>query len=108
MNILTVLNHLRDELTLAETALRLSKDMSEAEHFSGQVSAFKESIALVERSLGYDAERIIRSAEALAKDLVQMHKDTAIEIEHWGNALEFVSNFYRVSVGFDLKGNVNG
>ncbi len=108
MDILFVLNHLREEKLLAQTAARLSDGISEAEHFNGQVEAFSEAIALVERSLGSSTERIIRSAQALAKDLVQMHKDTAIEIEHWGNALEFVSNFYSVTVDFDLKGNAHG
>jgi len=105
MDILYVLNHLRQELLLAESAQRLSDSIGETEHFSGQVSAFKEAVTLIEGCLGSSSERIIESAKKLSADLVQMHKDTAIEIEHWGNALELVSNFYRVNVDFDLKGN---
>jgi len=32
--------------------------------------------------------------ERLAEDLAQMHTDTAIELENWDTALEFVNQFY--------------
>jgi hypothetical protein len=47
--------------------------------------------------------RLVDSARRLADDLVKMHKDTAIEMEYWGNALEFVSQFYNVTLHFDKK-----
>jgi len=47
--------------------------------------------------------RLEKIASRLADDLVQMHKDTAIEIEFWGNALELVAEFYRVEVDFKKK-----
>ena len=41
----------------------------------------------------HDKERIIR---ALVDDLVQMHKDTAIELEYWENARLLVEKYYHV------------
>lgn len=32
----------------------------------------------------------------LADDLVQMHKDTGIELEYWENGRLFVENYYKV------------
>lgn len=46
-------------------------------------------------------------ARKLAKDLVEMHQATAIEIEHWGNALELVALYYHVDVAFALKKETN-
>lgn len=34
--------------------------------------------------------------EKLADDLVEMHNDTAIELQYWENALRFVEHFYNV------------
>lgn len=34
--------------------------------------------------------------EQLADDLVEMHQDTGIELEHWETALKFVEHFYNV------------
>lgn len=42
-------------------------------------------------------------ARKLAKDLVEMHEATAIEIQHWGNALELVSLYYSVDMTFLSK-----
>jgi hypothetical protein len=47
-------------------------------------------------------------ARKLAKDLVQMHQETAIELEHWGNALEFVSLYYHTTLTFSLKSKWDG
>ena len=47
--------------------------------------------------------RLVESARRLVDDLVKMHNDTAIEMEYWGNALEFVSQFYNVRLGFEKK-----
>jgi len=41
----------------------------------------------------HSTDRIVR---ALADDLVQMHKDTAIELEYWENARMLVEKFYDV------------
>lgn len=41
----------------------------------------------------HNKERIIR---ALVDDLVQMHKDTAIELEYWENARLLVEKYYHV------------
>lgn len=41
----------------------------------------------------HDKERIVR---ALVDDLVQMHKDTAIELEYWENARLLVEKYYHV------------
>lgn len=46
-------------------------------------------------------------ARKLAKDLVEMHEKTAIEIEHWGNALELVSLYYNVWTTFTPKKEQN-
>ena len=45
----------------------------------------------------FDLHSIDRISKALADDLVQMHKDTAIELEYWENARMFVEKFYHVS-----------
>jgi hypothetical protein len=37
-------------------------------------------------------------AERLATELIQMHKDTAIDLGYWETALELVERFYRVKV----------
>lgn len=47
--------------------------------------------------------RLEKIASRLADDLVQMHKDTAIEIEFWGNALELVAEFYKIDIEFKKK-----
>lgn len=47
--------------------------------------------------------RLEKIASKLADDLVQMHKDTAIEIEFWGNALELVAEFYKIDITFKKK-----
>jgi hypothetical protein len=51
----------------------------------------------------YKMNRLEKIASRLADDLVQMHKDTAIEIEFWGNALELVAEFYSVDIAFKKK-----
>jgi hypothetical protein len=42
-------------------------------------------------------------ARKLAQDLVEMHEATALELQHWGNALEFVSLYYYTTLNFELK-----
>jgi hypothetical protein len=44
----------------------------------------------------FDLHSFERIAKALADDLVQMHKDTAIELEYWENARLLVEKFYDV------------
>jgi hypothetical protein len=44
----------------------------------------------------FDLHSYDRIARALADDLVQMHKDTAIELEYWENARLFIEKFYDV------------
>jgi hypothetical protein len=44
----------------------------------------------------FDLHSFDRITKALADDLVQMHKDTAIELEYWENARLFVEKFYNV------------
>jgi len=44
----------------------------------------------------FDLHSFDRICKALADDLVQMHKDTAIELEYWENARLFVEKFYHV------------
>ena len=44
----------------------------------------------------FDLHSYDRISKALADDLVQMHKDTAIELEYWENARLFVEKFYDV------------
>jgi len=39
-------------------------------------------------------------AEKLAEELVQMHKDTAIELQHWEKAMTLVSYFYSIELNF--------
>ena len=43
----------------------------------------------------------------LADDLVQMHKDTGIELEYWENGRLFVEHYYRVhskvEIGYEYK-----
>lgn len=45
----------------------------------------------------FDLHSFERISKALADDLVQMHKDTAIELQYWENARMFVEKFYNVS-----------
>jgi len=45
----------------------------------------------------FDLHSFDRISKALADDLVQMHKDTAIELEYWENARLFVEKFYDVT-----------
>jgi hypothetical protein len=45
----------------------------------------------------FDLHSFDRITKALADDLVQMHKDTAIELEYWENARLFVEKFYDVT-----------
>lgn len=54
----------------------------------------------------HNKERIIR---ALVDDLVQMHKDTAIELEYWENARLLVEKYYHVytSVIIGAKKEIN-
>jgi len=42
----------------------------------------------------YRAELLELIAEKLAADLVQMHRDTAIELQYWENGLRLVDYFY--------------
>ena len=48
----------------------------------------------------HDLEKVARR---VAQDLVEMHEATALELEFWGNALELVSQFYRIEFRFTLK-----
>jgi hypothetical protein len=48
----------------------------------------------------HDIEKVARR---LAQDLVEMHEATALELEFWGNALELVSQFYKIKFHFTLK-----
>lgn len=54
----------------------------------------------------HDKERIIR---ALVEDLVQMHRDTAIELQYWENARLLVEKYYNVytSVTIGAKKETN-
>ncbi len=51
----------------------------------------------------HNPHHLEKVARRLAQDLVEMHEATAIELEFWGNALELVSQFYRIGLTFDLK-----
>jgi hypothetical protein len=42
----------------------------------------------------YRTEQLKLIAEKLAADLVQMHRDTAIELQYWENGLRLVDYFY--------------
>ena len=46
------------------------------------------------KSIDPDLKLLERIAEKLAADLVQMHKDTAIELQYWEHALRLVDYFY--------------
>lgn len=39
-------------------------------------------------------------AEDLADELVKMHNDTGIELQHWEKAMTFVSYFYSIELNF--------
>ena len=39
-------------------------------------------------------ERLERIAEKLTEDLIQMHRDSAIELQYWEHALRLVDYFY--------------
>ena len=43
-------------------------------------------------------------AERLATELIQMHKDTSIDLGYWETALELVERFYRVKVTVEFLG----
>lgn len=36
--------------------------------------------------------------QAIARDLVKMHKETAIDLAYWDNALSIVRRFYDVAI----------
>lgn len=55
----------------------------------------------------FDLHSYDRIARALADDLVQMHKDTAIELEYWENARLFVEKFYEVSTSVEIGAKKN-
>lgn len=46
-------------------------------------------------------------AERLADDLVQMHKDTGIELEYWENARLLVEKFYNVSTNVVVENKLS-
>ncbi len=49
----------------------------------------------------HNPHNIVKVSKRLALDLVEMHRATAIELEHWGNALELVSQYYHVELNFE-------
>lgn len=55
----------------------------------------------------FDLHSIDRISKALADDLVQMHKDTAIELEYWENARMFVEKFYDVKTSVTIGAEKN-
>jgi hypothetical protein len=46
------------------------------------------------KSIDPDLKLLELIAEKLAADLVQMHKDTAIELQYWEHGLRLVDYFY--------------
>jgi hypothetical protein len=42
--------------------------------------------------------------EAIARDLVEMHSETGIDLAYWDNALAIVRRFYDVDIKVDVVG----
>lgn len=55
--------------------------------------------AIMEKLSFMSTERI---SKQLADDLVQMHKDTAIELETWETARMFVEKYYKVDTSVKI------
>lgn len=45
--------------------------------------------------------------EAIAKDLVEMHRETGIDLAYWDNALSIVRRFYDVDVRIVVRDRRN-
>lgn len=45
--------------------------------------------------------------EAIAKDLVQMHRETGIDLAYWDNGLAVVRRFYDVDVNVTVRDRRN-
>jgi len=52
--------------------------------------------------MSFDLHSKERIDEALAADLVQMHKDTGIELEYWEIARMFIEQFYEVETSVKI------
>jgi hypothetical protein len=50
----------------------------------------------------YRTEQLKLIAEKLAADLVQMHRDTAIELQYWENGLRLVDYFYNTRSAVEI------
>ena len=45
--------------------------------------------------------------EAIARDLVQMHFETGIDLAYWDNGLAIVRRFYDVDIKLEIKDRRN-
>jgi hypothetical protein len=45
--------------------------------------------------------------EAIAKDLVEMHRETGIDLAYWDNGLAIVRRFYDVDIKLQIRDRRN-